>query len=882
MTEKFLYEGLDAISEYGGGFNTEIPALLKDNLKFKLRPYQEEAFARFFHCFEKDFPGKTSPLHLAFNMATGSGKTLIMAGLILYLYKKGYRNFLFFVNSTNIIEKTKSNFLDPISSKYLFSQNIIFDTKRVSITPVENFEDTNEHDINICFTSIQKLHSDLGTVKENALAYQDFKDKKMVLFSDEAHHISAKTKQQKEFVFDEKPTWENTVERIFNQNKNNLLLEFTATLDYAHKNIAGKYRNKVLYRYDLKKFRSEGWSKDVYIVQADFEQKDRILQALILSQYKQEAATKHRIRLKPVVLFKAQKFIRQSEENKQAFHNMIESLSQEDIARIRNKSNLPIVNKAFDFFESQEISHSGLAKRLKEEFQPDRCLSVNEESEKERNQILLNTLEDEDNLIRAVFAVEKLNEGWDVLNLFDIVRCYETRDSGKGNIGKITMKEAQLIGRGARYFPFVLTSAEGGTNNDSVSAENAPYKRKFDHDLGHELRILEELHYHSLNDNKYISEITKELTKTGIMEEKQAPKQLKLKESFKKTDFYKKGLIYINKRIKNRYENNLSLLDMGVSLKNYQHTTATGKGMVSRVLKANGSEKDKLKIPEGKKRDIKLSEMPFHIVQNAVSKNDFFTFRSLKQYFPRIQSIREFIERESYLGGLAVTFQGSRPSKKDFLEGVSGLLEEIKNKMKENITEYKGTEKFEKNLIGDIFTDKEIKVSGNKANGNEDLAAERSWYVFRAFYGTSEEHDFVQMLDSQMNRLKSKYDEIYLIRNEKHFKIYNFKNGRGFEPDFVLFLRQKTGTMLTYQMFIEPKGRHLKEYDKWKEDFLNEIREKFKDRTLDFITEARSQKYKLTGVPFYNNEDENQFKKSLYSALNESAPDSPDQKTPDA
>ena len=40
------------------------------------------------------------------------------------------------------------------------------------------------------------------------------------------------------------------------------------------------------------------------------------------------------------------------------------------------------------------------------------------------------------------------------LNLFDIVRCYETRDSGKGKIGTTTTSEAQLIGRGARYFPF--------------------------------------------------------------------------------------------------------------------------------------------------------------------------------------------------------------------------------------------------------------------------------------------------------------------------------------------------------------------------------------------------------------------------------------------
>ena len=122
MAEKFLSETLDSVSEMGL-LNKEIPEYLTDNLNptFELRPYQEEAFARFFHCLDNHFPGKEKPLHFLFNMATGSGKTLIMAGLILYLYEKGYRNFLFFVNSTNIIEKTKDNFLNPLSSKYLFN-----------------------------------------------------------------------------------------------------------------------------------------------------------------------------------------------------------------------------------------------------------------------------------------------------------------------------------------------------------------------------------------------------------------------------------------------------------------------------------------------------------------------------------------------------------------------------------------------------------------------------------------------------------------------------------------------------------------------------------------------------------------------------------------
>ena len=74
MAEKFLYKTLDTVSEMGF-LKKEIPAYLTDNLnsKFELRPYQEEAFVRFFHCLDNDFPGKDWPLHFLFNMATGSG-----------------------------------------------------------------------------------------------------------------------------------------------------------------------------------------------------------------------------------------------------------------------------------------------------------------------------------------------------------------------------------------------------------------------------------------------------------------------------------------------------------------------------------------------------------------------------------------------------------------------------------------------------------------------------------------------------------------------------------------------------------------------------------------------------------------------------------------
>jgi type III restriction enzyme len=418
MPERFLYETLNAVSSMGF-LKKEVPDVVAQNLnpKYELRGYQVEAFARFFHCYKNDFPDKTYPLHFLFNMATGSGKTLIMAGLILYLYEQGYRNFLFFVNSTNIIEKTKDNFLTPASIKYLFNQEIVIGNRRVRVSPVDNFEGVNPNDINICFTTIQKLHSDLTTEKENALTFEDFREHRVVLIADEAHHINVKTKSEIEMF----ESWENTVERIFTQNDENLLLEFTATHDYATPAMVDKYRNKVIIRYDLLQFRNDRFSKDVVIVQSDFDQQERILQALLLNQYKQEVAAKYRINLKPVILFKAQRTIAQSQENKANFHKIIDDLTAKQIASIR-KSDIPIVQHAFRFFDENNISDGQLVERLKREFHKDFCLSVNEEVEKEQYQILLNSLEDKNNRVRAIFAVQKLNEGWDVLNLFDCNR----------------------------------------------------------------------------------------------------------------------------------------------------------------------------------------------------------------------------------------------------------------------------------------------------------------------------------------------------------------------------------------------------------------------------------------------------------------------------
>jgi len=853
MPEQFLYETLDAVSRMGF-LKKEIPDSIMQNLnpQFELRGYQVDAFARFFHCYKDDFPDKTHPLHFLFNMATGSGKTLIMAGLILYLYEQGYRNFLFFVNSTNIIEKTKDNFLNPASIKYLFNQEIVIGNRRVRVTPTENFEAVNPNAINICFTTIQKLHSDLTSEKENALTFEDFRKHRVVLIADEAHHINVQTKAEIEMF----ESWENTVQRIFEQNEDNLLLEFTATHDYETPAMVSKYRNKVIIRYDLLQFRNDRFSKDVVIVQSDFDQNGRILQALILSQYKQQVAAKHRINLKPVILFKAQRTIAQSQENKVHFHKIIDGLTAKQIARVR-KSDIPIVQRAIRFFDENGISDEQLAERIKREFHPDFCLSVNEETEKEQYQILLNTLEDKNNRVRAIFAVQKLNEGWDVLNLFDIVRCYEARDTGRAKLGTTTISEAQLIGRGARYFPFVLPASDDR------------FRRKFDGDLEHELRVLEELHYHSINDSRYIAEIRQALIAQGMVDEREVTRELKLKESFKRTQFFKYGIVWLNDRQPQDYQRVKSFADLGVKKRNYAHFIATGHGGAQAVL-ANGRQG--AVVAEENRRDVKVRDIERNIVQSALARNPFFTFANIKRYFPNIASMRDLIDSEEFLGGLGITFQGNLygldENRAEKLSAVLGLLNQIETDIRANVTDYEGTRDFRRDWVREVFKDKVLKFDAENPRAVEDeqfahFVSAKDWFAFNTIYGTSEERAFVRMLDRQMQKLKAQYDEVYLLRNEGHFAIYNFADGQAFQPDFVLFLREKSGKLLIYQLFIEPKGKFLQKEDNWKKEFLKQITSKFEVEPLTF----EDKKYRLIGVPFYNNEDENQFRVSLESVL---------------
>ena len=842
-----------------------LPDYFETSLSRTLRPYQEECFRNFLMYIANDFDGKQARPHLLFHMATGSGKTLMMAGAMLYLYEQGYRNFLFFVGNTNIVEKTKDNFLNGASNKYLFAPQIVVNGNRVEIKKVDNFQGTSRDCINICLTTIQRLHSDLNSEKENALTYDDFSNQPVVLISDEAHHMNAATRRGTAVTADDEHTrnWEETAMHIFNKDNGelpNVLLEFTATADLTDPAIATKYENKVIFDYPLKKFREDFYSKEVEVIESDLAPLDRALQAMILSQYKRKLFAEIKQNIKPVVLLKS-KTILANKEIFISFKNAVSELNVASIERIRSRAKDDI-KAAFDYFDSHEVTADNLILELKEDFSEERLLLVDGNNISSEKQLLLNSLEDPSNGIRAIFAVDMLNEGWDVLNLYDIVRLYDTRDAANNRPGKTTMQEAQLIGRGARYMPF------RDPNNPVLDID----KRKYDGDALNPLRVIEKLHYHSAHNPRYIQELHTALVQTGIIPNTKRQLDLFLKDDFKESRLYTKGLVFINERKKLAQIEDDGTIGAAILSKVFKVVMPTGK-MRSGLIFGDAAPNEVLASVI---IDIKLGDLGKHVLRTALNSFSTYNFNSLKELYPQLKSCKEFIDSDSYLAKLSVKVSGNQSSlaaysQEDKLYIAKSVLKDLEPILRTRGKSYRGTKEFKPSMFNKVFRDKivlnvTVPSSGTQEFGESmktpknpayalDLSSVK-WYAYNDNYGTSEEKALVKYIAGKMDKFEEKYDEIYLVRNEKDLKIYDFVEGRPFEPDFVLFLRIK-GAPEKYdnlQLFIEPKGDNLLIKDKWKNDFLKQI------KAMSEITWCtQSDNFNVWGIPFFNENTNAEF-----------------------
>ena len=859
MAEKrFLYETLDSLNEAGA--LVDVPEFIDTNLAstIELREYQIRAFQNFITYYENDKLRKNKQVHTLFHMATGSGKTVIMAGLILYLYAKGYRRFLFFVNQTSILEKTKLNFTDATSSKYLFSDTLEYLGRKIKIKSVDNFSGISawDEDIYICFTSTQQMHLDRMEPKENSLTFEDFEDNKIVFISDESHHVNSMTKQQGKAIEAEINSWEYTVNSAFRSNRDNVLLEFTATVDIKDKNVHDKYLDKIIMNYPLLEFRQSGYTKDFQNFATDADLWKRALIACVMSEYRRYLFADVHQNIKPVVLMKSQK-IKESEEFYKEFFTHVKELTVSDIKEL-SRYQINTLQEALEYFSEKDASFTLLVQSLQDSFTEETSIIMNgARDDNSQMQILVNSLEDANNPIRTVFAVDMLNEGWDVLNLFDIVRLYDTRQgSGKsGKVGSYTIKEAQLIGRAARYCPF-----------QEIEAQER-FKRKYDYDLTNKYRLLETMFFHSKDDSRYITELRQALIATGLQDEQSQTLTYHLKDAFKLTDLYQQGIVFSNKRIP-KERKNVYGIEGSFQNKTYTYYLERGSAKIQSLVGSEDSQSNTEHI-ETKNIMRPFKQVPYNILSGAAGRYVELRFSVLKTKYPNLKSLRQFLTSDEYLGNSILDISFSTQSESRALyEACVYAMGEVARHVTEIKQEFEGSSVFEAKRIKNVLRDKTITVTEVDVNGGKgasqnvnvnpryqlDLMKE-NWYAFNDNYGTSEEKRYLRYFKAEIApKLEAKDLEFFVVRNERvpDLAIYSFTDGERFEPDFLLFVRKhKNQSFISNQVYVEPKGSHLLLKETWKENFLLQIN----DLAEADDSYAFGNEYRIIGMPFFNEEE---------------------------
>lgn len=878
-----------------------IPEFISKNLKYPFFDWQQKALENFL-IFDRtseldDFPElKNKPTHLLFNMATGAGKTMMMAALILYYYEKGYRHFLFFVNQNNIVDKTENNFVDSTHAKYLLQPKILQGDKVIPIRKVDTFSEFSEG-IEIKFTSIQKLYNDIHIERENQTTLTDLHKLNIVMLGDEAHHLNAQTKKGKSLALDleselkgnassdevERKGWEHLVlELLLNKNgkpSQNVLLEFTATLP-ENEEVAKKYADKIITKFTLKEFLQAGFTKQINLVSSQLAKKERVFHALLFAWYRHQIAIKYGIaNFKPVMLFRS-KTIDDSWADYRAFLEWTQNAKGKDFAFLSalvnnlndgntaNEQGKTRSEQALQFMQENGLTVEHLAAWVKENYQPHNVIITNSQTNKTKSEKtdadtekLLNNLEAADNPVRAIFTVDRLTEGWDVLNLFDIVRLYEGQNGGGSNkkankTAAATISEKQLIGRGVRYFPFAFEDKQIN-------------KRKFSDDEEHEIKILEELFYYTFDEqSRYISELKNELRKDGYIPDQmnKIKIQFEIKPELAQNESFRNLLIWANKKVPNpnaKTNNAASLSALNPSLK----ITAHGNRFLQET-QFNTDKMVQIGAEESRAKFLSVGDIERQIFDKAIhikgkDSHSLFHFHHLQEKLG-IASRREL--QTNLLKNWKIEFVGLdnylHISPDEKLRACLLVLETAEQHLRQTDTPFIGTKEFTPKKLWDIFGQPKEKWVSQDAV--KESVSKPNWYAINYFAGSSLEEGLIQFIAEHIGNFSDKYD-FHLLRNEEVFKLSNFDNGEGFMPDFILLLKDKQKStcqgvddFLNYQIFIEPKGEHLIEKDRWKDNFLQAI-------TMEYGKEQIIQKdtphYRLIGLPFYTEDSPNFIEK---------------------
>lgn len=380
-----LAEALEVVAKLTDKLALKKPAAEEEYeayLKEQLKVAQE--VCPFCKNFERDFPS------FAFSIATGIGKTRLMAACIAYLYlKKGIRHFFILAPNLTLYEKLIKDFGDTSYEKYVFKGLSEFVHNTPVVITGENYNSAHglfsAQEIQINIFNIAKFNSENrgGAPRMRRLAeclgqsYFDYLASldDLVILMDEAHRYHA-----------------DASKRAINELRPILGLEMTATPTDEK----GKSFKNIVYEYNLAQALDDGKYVKIPTVA------------------RRKNFSKGSMSDEELDVLKIEDAINIHERTK---------VQLELYARNTNQQ----LVKPFILVVCKNIGHAERTKTLIEEelFEgryAGKVLQIDSSTKKDEDiEKLFVSLENTDNQIEIVIHVNMLKEGWDVKNLYTIV-----------------------------------------------------------------------------------------------------------------------------------------------------------------------------------------------------------------------------------------------------------------------------------------------------------------------------------------------------------------------------------------------------------------------------------------------------------------------------
>lgn len=444
------------------------------NSRYKYRPYQKSALTVFDWIVNKPDvdtlklelqEGKLGnfPIY-GFEMATGSGKTILIGSFIVYLNQKfGFKNFLVLTpprGKSAIYDKTIRNF-DLNSQDCVLSNNM---EKKFNLVTGENYINKSSNydenaDFNIFVLNINKFFESNAGVKyvDKPWEESNWKNKygsiisfreyltlleDLVIITDEAHHFQKYNSSGDDIESGRG----NSAGDIVTYLKPSTLIEFTATMVKDQ---------KAIFRYPVNEYISEGYGKKIrawgintkyadglfsFENEVKYSDAEKIIRGIATHLIKKIALGYDKNTLnkknKPVLLVKA----RDTEHADKVCEYIKKGI----------RSETDSIKKVYaEIIKDDEYEISSLIKEhISKEYLINEIIAIGDKTfsfhtKNETRETLELFSELERNDMEIIVQVDKATEGWNIDNVYTILILTNSRGEIKTNV-------KQLVGRGLR------------------------------------------------------------------------------------------------------------------------------------------------------------------------------------------------------------------------------------------------------------------------------------------------------------------------------------------------------------------------------------------------------------------------------------------------